>query len=83
MSALMARLENRAPRPIFSKKPAGLKSTVSSMWVRRGASSWKVTTPACLSPLTLRQTIRSSGRCSTISALKSRVKFHIFSVNVT
>jgi hypothetical protein len=49
-SARMARLTCRAPRANFSISEPGSTSTLSSIRVSRGASSWNVTTPWWLSP---------------------------------
>ena len=53
------------------------------MRVRRSASWWKVTTPLCWSPCVTRHSIRSSGRCSTISASNSFEIPQILALNET
>jgi hypothetical protein len=70
-SARTARLVWRIPRAAFSISEPG--STSSETWtrVRLGASSWKVTTPVWETPWLTFHWIRSSGRCSTISATNS------------
>lgn len=55
----------------------------TSTRVRRGPSSWKVTTPVCVTPSLTFHLIRSLGLFSTISALNSREKPQIFVLNET
>src|SRR3954454_5575631 len=77
----MARLTCRAPRANFSINEPGSTSTLTSIRVNRGASSWNVTTPWWLSPWTTCHLIRSSGRCSSISAWNSLETPQIFDLN--
>jgi hypothetical protein len=83
MSARTARFTWRMPRAAFSISEPGWTSRLTSMRVRFGASSWKVTTPACVTPSFTRHLIRLSGRCSTISALNSFEIPQIFVLKVT
>ena len=78
----MARLTWRMPRADFSIRPLGSTSTLISTRVRRGAISWKVATPWCVMPSVTFHWMRSSGRCSSISAVNSREKSQIFVLNL-
>jgi hypothetical protein len=71
------------PRAAFSISDPGSTSIVSSTRVRRGASSWKVTTPVCVMPCETRHLMRSSGRWVSILAENSLVLPQIFVAKLT
>ncbi len=58
--------------PACSVKPLGenCNCSITRVWV--SSRRWKDTTPACSGPSTECQAMRSSGRCSLISASNSR-----------
>src|SRR5215211_7282314 len=67
-SARTARLTWRMPRAAFSIREPGFTLMSTSTRVRRSESLWKLTTPVWVTPSVTCHLIRSSGRCSTISA---------------
>jgi len=80
-SARTARLTWRMPRAAFSIMEPGCTSRLTSTRVRRGPSSWNVTTPACVTPSVTFHLIRSPGSFSTISALNPFEIPQIFVLN--
>ena len=82
-SARIARFTCRIPRPAFSIREPGSTSIFTSTCVSRGATSWKVTTPVCVTPSITFHLMRSSGRCSRISALNSFEMPQIFVLKET
>jgi len=80
-SARTARFTWRMPRAAFSIIDPGWTSRLTSTRVRRGPSSWNVTTPACVTPSVTFHLIRSPGSFSTISALNSFEIPQIFVLN--
>jgi hypothetical protein len=80
-SARTARFTWRIPRAAFSIIEPGCTSRLTSTRVRRGPSSWNVTTPACVTPSVTFHLMRSPGSFSTISARNSFEIPQIFVLN--
>ena len=80
-SARTARFTWRMPRAAFSIMEPGCTSRLTSTRVRRGPSSWNVTTPACVTPSVTFHLMRSPGSFSTISARNSFEIPQIFVLN--
>jgi len=78
-----ARREMRVPEAVFSNSPCGWKSIVNMIRVSWSLRRWKVTMPIDIGPFLLRQTSRSHGICSTISASHERRTPQMFSCHIS